>query len=112
MKLNPGKCSFGVEEGRFLGVLVTKEGFKANPEKVEALIQMDSLRSIKEVQRLNGRLVALNHFLSKIADKTLPFMAVLRRSVKKNKFCWDNEAEQAFQALTAHLCELPTITAP
>ena len=33
MKLNPRKCSFGMEEGKFLGVIVTKDGFKANPEK-------------------------------------------------------------------------------
>ncbi|XP_076922861.1 putative mitochondrial protein AtMg00860 [Bidens hawaiensis] len=96
MKLNPGKCSLGVEEGKFLGVLVTKEGIKANPEKVEALIQMDSPTSVKEVQRLNGRLVAFNRFLSKIADKTLPFIAVLRRSVKKNKFSWDTKAGKGF----------------
>ncbi|GKD77657.1 reverse transcriptase domain-containing protein [Tanacetum coccineum] len=31
MKLNPKKCSFGVEEGPFLGHLITKQGIKANP---------------------------------------------------------------------------------
>ena len=31
MKLNPKKCSFGVEEGQFLGHLITKQGIKANP---------------------------------------------------------------------------------
>jgi hypothetical protein len=34
MKLNPKKCSFGTQVGPFLGVMVTKEGFKANPDKV------------------------------------------------------------------------------
>jgi hypothetical protein len=38
MKLNPKKCSFGVEEGKFLGVVVTKDGFQANPEKVDAVL--------------------------------------------------------------------------
>ncbi|XP_076899911.1 uncharacterized protein LOC143553908 [Bidens hawaiensis] len=37
MKLNPGKCSFGMEEGKFLGVIVTNGGFKANPENLEAV---------------------------------------------------------------------------
>ncbi|XP_076939308.1 uncharacterized protein LOC143607930 [Bidens hawaiensis] len=73
---------------------------------------MDRPRNIKEIQRLNGRLVSLNRFLSKIAERTLPFMVVLRRSTKKNKFCWDSEAEKAFQELKAHLCELPIITTP
>ena len=37
MKLNPKKCSFGVEEGQFLGHLITKQGIKANPSKVKAI---------------------------------------------------------------------------
>ncbi|XP_076891522.1 uncharacterized protein LOC143542952 [Bidens hawaiensis] len=112
MKLNPGKCSSRVEEGKFLGVLVTKGGIRANPEKVEALIQMKSPKSLKELQWLNGRLVALNRFLSKIATRTLSFMAVLRRSTRKSKFCWDCEAEEAFQDLKKHLGILPTIATP
>ncbi|GKD03261.1 reverse transcriptase domain-containing protein, partial [Tanacetum coccineum] len=37
MKLNPKKCSFGIEEGPFLGYLVTKQGIRANPSKVKAI---------------------------------------------------------------------------
>ncbi|GJX28519.1 reverse transcriptase domain-containing protein [Tanacetum coccineum] len=33
MKLNPKKCSFGIEEGPFLGHLITKQGIRANPSK-------------------------------------------------------------------------------
>ncbi|XP_076946589.1 uncharacterized protein LOC143618171 [Bidens hawaiensis] len=39
-------------------------------------------------------------------------MAVLRRSIKKSKFCWHREAEEAFQELKKHLCNLPTIATP
>ncbi|GKB39276.1 reverse transcriptase domain-containing protein [Tanacetum coccineum] len=35
MKLNPKKCSFGIEEGSLLGHLITKQGIKANPLKVK-----------------------------------------------------------------------------
>ncbi|GKA79606.1 reverse transcriptase domain-containing protein [Tanacetum coccineum] len=34
MKLNPGKCSFGVEERPFLGHLIMRKGIKANPSKL------------------------------------------------------------------------------
>jgi hypothetical protein len=68
MKLNPKKCSFGVEEGKFLGVVVTKDGFQANPEKVDVVLKMPSPKSVKDVQTLSGRLVALNRFLSKHAE--------------------------------------------
>ncbi|GKD36681.1 reverse transcriptase domain-containing protein [Tanacetum coccineum] len=65
MKLNPKKCSFGVEEGPFLGHLITKHGIKANPSKVKAVIDLDQPRTLKDIQSLNGKLAALSRFLSK-----------------------------------------------
>ena len=32
LKLNPDKCVFGVEAGKFLSFLLTERGIKANPE--------------------------------------------------------------------------------
>ncbi|GJR97854.1 reverse transcriptase domain-containing protein [Tanacetum coccineum] len=40
MKLNPKKCSFGVEEGKFLGYMVTSEGIRENPKKTRALADL------------------------------------------------------------------------
>ncbi|XP_022041369.1 uncharacterized protein LOC110943947 [Helianthus annuus] len=112
MKLNPGKCCFGVEEARFLGVVVTKGGIKANPEKTQAVAEMRSPRSLKDIQQLNGRLIALNRFLSKVADRTLPFMKVLKDCLQTNKFRWTTEAETAFQEMKNYICQLPTLATP
>ncbi|GJW06739.1 reverse transcriptase domain-containing protein [Tanacetum coccineum] len=60
MKLNPKKCSFGIEEGKFLGYIVTSEGIKANPEKVKAVMDMPSPKTLKQMQSLSGKLAALN----------------------------------------------------
>ncbi|XP_076932817.1 uncharacterized protein LOC143598497 [Bidens hawaiensis] len=112
MKLNPSKCSFGMEEGKFLGVIVTGEGFKANPEKVQAITRMPSPFSLKEVQTLNGRLVALNRFLANHAAKSYPFMSTLRNCLNKARFKCTPEAETAFLEVKKCLMELPTLTAP
>ncbi|KAL0420619.1 UNVERIFIED_CONTAM: hypothetical protein Slati_3084800 [Sesamum latifolium] len=40
LKLNPGKCAFGVSGGRFLGFMVTQRGIEANPDKIKAIIDM------------------------------------------------------------------------
>ena len=34
MKLNPQKCVFGVESGKFLGFMVNHRGIEANPAKI------------------------------------------------------------------------------
>ena len=40
MKLNPGKCDFGVASGKFLGFIVSQRGIEVNLEKVQAIINM------------------------------------------------------------------------
>jgi len=40
MRLNPAKCVFGVEGGKFLGFLLMSQGIEANPDKCRALEQM------------------------------------------------------------------------
>ncbi|MCI90323.1 gag-pol polyprotein, partial [Trifolium medium] len=59
MRLNPAKCSFGVQAGKFLGFLLTHRGIEANPKKCQAINDMRSPTSVKEVQQLTGRIAAL-----------------------------------------------------
>ena len=49
MKLNPAKCVFGVASGKFLGFIVSQRGIEVNPEKVQAIIDMTSPKTVKEV---------------------------------------------------------------
>ena len=60
MKLNPLKSAFDVESGKFLGFMVNQIGTEANPEKIQALLEMQSLQKPNEVQSLRGRAVALS----------------------------------------------------
>ncbi|XP_071729110.1 uncharacterized protein [Rutidosis leptorrhynchoides] len=53
MKLNPKKCSFGVEEEKFLGYYITKKGIQANPEKVDKIKELKAPTTLKEIQSLN-----------------------------------------------------------
>jgi hypothetical protein len=60
LKLNPEKCVFSVQRGRVLGCLVTVMGIEANPNKINAIVHMNPLRSRKNVQRLTGRIATFN----------------------------------------------------
>ncbi|GJX00090.1 reverse transcriptase domain-containing protein [Tanacetum coccineum] len=77
MKPNPKKCTFGIEEGTFLGYKVNTEGIMVCPDKVRAVLNLPSPKCIKDVQKLNGKLASLNRFLSKSAEKSLPFFKTL-----------------------------------
>ena len=107
MKLNPLKCAFGVACRKFLRFMVNQRGIEANPEKIQALIDMQSPSITKEVQSLIGRVAALNKFISKAIDKCLPFFD----SLKGNKrFLWDDNCEQAFRVFKEYLGKLPLLS--
>lgn len=59
MKLNPKKCAFKVSTGKFLGFMTNERWIKANSKKIQVLIDIPSLRTVKEVQKLIGYIVAL-----------------------------------------------------
>ena len=71
--LNPNKCTFAVRAGKFLGFMVSQRGIEANPEKIQAILDMRPPRRGKEVQKLTGCIAALNRFVSRSTDKCLPF---------------------------------------
>jgi hypothetical protein len=73
LKLNPEKCVFGVKKGKFLGCSVSKKGIEANPSKIEAILRMETPSTKKGAQRLAGRLASLNRFISRSAERNLPF---------------------------------------
>ena len=80
MKLNPAKCAFGVSSGKFLGFMVSQRGIEENPEKMRAILEMSSPKTVKEVQSLTGRVAALNRFISKATNKCFPFFKILKQA--------------------------------
>jgi hypothetical protein len=63
---------------------------------------------IKDVQKLTGSLATLSRFISRLAERVLPFFKLLPKS---GPFSWTEEAEQAFQELKQHLVSLPILVA-
>ena len=49
MKMNPSKCAFGVSSRKFLGFIVSHRGIEANPDKIQAILNMEPPKNIKEV---------------------------------------------------------------
>ncbi|XP_065017743.1 uncharacterized protein LOC135644202 [Musa acuminata AAA Group] len=71
MRLNPAMCAFSITSGKFLGFIIHERGIDANPEKVQAVINMQSPQTIKDLQRLNGRLAAMSRFLARSVKQRL-----------------------------------------
>jgi hypothetical protein len=107
MKLNPMKCAFGVSLGKILGFMASQRGIEANPEKVKAVLEMEAPRKTKQLQRLTGRIAALNRFISRSTNKCLPFFKILRKA-----FTWSEECKEAFGKLKEYLTNPPLLSRP
>nr|GEY47647.1 reverse transcriptase domain-containing protein [Tanacetum cinerariifolium] len=112
MELNPKKCTFGVEDGMFLGYKANTKGLKVRPDKVDAVLSLSSPKCLKDVQKLNRKLASLNRFLAKSAEKSLPFFKTLKKCTKKSDFHWTMEAEEAFKQMKQLIAELLMLMAP
>jgi hypothetical protein len=109
LKLNPEKCVFSIHKGQVLGCLVSTKGIEANPDKIKALVEMQDPVSVKDVQKLTGRVVALNRFIPRATERSLPFFEVLRSA--KN-FQWFETQKQAFQELKDYLSNMTKLCPP
>ena len=105
MKLNLSKCVFGVTAGKFLGFMVSQRGIEVNLEKVRAILELKPPRTVKAVQSLNGKVAALNRFVSKATDRCLPFFRILKKS-----FEWTDECQKAFEDLKKYISSPPLLS--
>ena len=85
--------------------MVSQQGVEANPDKIWAILEMIPPRNIKEVQSLNGMVVALNRFVSRETDKCLTFFGTLKKA-----FEWTDECKKAFEMLKAYLMSSPLLS--
>ena len=88
-----------------MGFMVFQRGIEVNPKKIWAIVELEPPRTDKEVQSLNGKIAALNRFVSRVRDRCLPFFRTLRRS-----FEWTNECQTAFDNLKAYLSSPPLLS--
>ena len=68
-------------------------------------MEMAPPRNVKEVQSLNGKIAALNRFVSRATNKCLPFFRTLKKS-----FEWTDEFQQAFKELKVYLSSSPLLS--
>ncbi|KAK4394062.1 hypothetical protein Sango_1877000 [Sesamum angolense] len=89
--------------------MISERGIEANPEKINAIMDMSPPKSIREDQKLAERLAALNRFISRSADKGLPFFKILRGGAK---FEWSKNGQEAFDELKKYLVSPPLLRKP
>ncbi|GJR74013.1 hypothetical protein Tco_0086378 [Tanacetum coccineum] len=112
IKIDPVTSSFRVKEGRFLGFMVTQEGVRSDPEKVQAIILNPTPKSPNQIQSLSLHIAAISKFIPKIAKLQYPIRKVQIRFETTEGSGWTNEAEKALQRIKRKLNKLQTLAVP
>ena len=106
LKLNKDKCQFGVNELKFVGHVFSGEGVKADPEKIEAILQMPSPQDKTELRRFMGMINYLGKFVPNLSDIT----ALLRQLLEKDfMWTWSDKHEECIELLKKLMTESPVL---
>ncbi|GJR86384.1 hypothetical protein Tco_0210395 [Tanacetum coccineum] len=84
VKIDPSKCTFGMEQGKFLGYVVITRGVKADPEQVKVKLRSPTPRGPDQIQNLSLQLTNISTFIPKLAELMLPIRNI-RRSLDAAK---------------------------
>ncbi len=106
IKLNISKCHIGQIEIKFLGHIVSKEGFRPDAGNIEAVTQMKAPTNLKEVRRLIGMVGFYRKHLPNFSKIASPLTDLTR---KNQAFKWTVECQQAFEELKTLLIKAPIL---
>lgn len=114
MVINVAKCTFGAAEVEFLGHVVSKEGVKPLPEKIQALLNFPEPENVCDLKRFLGILNFYRPFLPHAASMQSPLYALQKGNKKrdKTKIKWTEETRQVFRNCKESLSQVALLAHP
>ena len=96
MYVNLKKCTFAASEVHFLGFIITRRGIRADPARVETVVQWPTPTNIKELQSFLGFANFYRRFIKHYAVETAPLTDILKG---KQAFYWNETTDASFKRL-------------
>lgn len=113
MVINTSKSVFGASEVVFLGYLISAEGTKPLPVKVEAIQTFPAPKTVRELRRFLGMLNFYRRFIPGAAKDQAPLNALLQGSVKgAHPVHFNAEETEAFELCKKGLCQAALLAHP
>ena len=106
IKLNKEKLKLRCKEVPFMGHVVSANGLKADPTKIQGIQEMPTPSSKQDVKRLLGMANYLQRFAPNLSEVTAPLRDLLKED---NQFLWNAAQERSFQELKKTISEAPVL---
>ena len=72
ISLNPTKSVFGIDEGKLLGHIISKDGVKIDPERIDAIKKIPLPKNVKALQSFNGHINFIRIFIPNLVEYMKP----------------------------------------
>jgi hypothetical protein len=109
MQVNPDKCLWFQPAVTYLGFLITRDGIKPQPDKIQGIINMQRPKTQKDVHRFVGMVNFYRDLYPRRAETLVPLTDLCGQ---KKKFIWENQQEAAFQKMKDILAHETMLTYP
>ena len=109
MKLNRDKCNFFKSHIQYLGHLISGEGIKPLPEKLESIKEMPPPTTPKEVKQFLGLIGYYRKFVPRFADIARPLTNLTQLD---QPFEWTDKCQASFELLKEALIKEPILRFP
>jgi len=109
LKLNPGKCCFAAESIVFLGYVVSKEGAKPDPKKIDAILRFPEPTTVSNVRSFLGLIGYYRKYVRRYARLAGPLFELTKKEVA---FIWNQGCQHAFDSLKRALVDAPILIRP
>ena len=103
------KCDFWLKEVSFLGHIVSAEGIRVDPVRIEAIVYWKPPRNVTEVRSFLGLAGYYRRFVQGFSVIASSLTRLLRKGVK---FEWDDKCQSSFERLKEILVEAPVLIQP
>ena len=109
LQLKPKKCHLFREEVSFLGHKVSAEGITTEHDKVQAVQEWPTPKSVKGARSFLGLTGYYRRFIKDYAQVAGPLIALTQKGAC---FQWEEEEQQAFETLKTKLTSAPILGYP
>jgi len=108
-KLNPNKCCFAAKSITFLGHVVSKEGTRPDPRKIETVLHFPTPKTVTSVRSFLGLTGYYRKYIRSYSRLAGSMFELTRKVVA---FVWDVGCQQAYLALKTTPVDAPVFTRP
>ena len=105
----PEKCSFQVEEVKFLGMTISAEGIKMNDDKVKAILEWPTPKTVRGVRSFLGLANFYRRFIKDYAQVAHPLNDLTK---KDQPFEWRGLQQTVFDTLKQKFTTAPILAFP